>query len=44
MKKVTKLVLMLGLVLSGAFCYANGVAGLENEKGKGIFIEIIRTL
>ena len=35
---------MLGLVLSGAFCYANGVAGLENEKGKGIFIEIIEKI
>jgi hypothetical protein len=34
MKKVTKLVLMLCLTLSGAFCYASGVAGTENEKGK----------
>ncbi len=34
MKKVTKLVLMFCLVLSGAFCYANGAARTENEKGK----------
>ena len=34
MKKVTKLVLMLCLILSGALCYASGVAGQENEKGK----------
>ena len=26
---------MLCLVLSGAFCYANGVAGTENGKGEG---------
>ena len=32
MKKVTKLVLMLCLVLSGALCYAHGAAGTENEK------------
>ena len=36
MKKVTKLVLMLCLVLSGAFCYAHGVARTENEKGEGV--------
>lgn len=35
MKKVTKLVLVLGLVLSGALCYAHGAAKTENEKGKG---------
>ena len=40
MKKVTKLVLMLGLVLSGALCYAHGVARTENEKGEGIAIEV----
>jgi len=34
MKKVTKMVLMLGLVLSGALCYAHGVARTESEKGK----------
>ena len=44
MKKVTKLVLMLCLILSGAFCYASGVARTENEKGKGIFIEIIEKI
>ena len=40
MKKVTKLVLMLCLVLSGALCYANGEAKTENEREKGILIEI----
>lgn len=35
MKKVTKLVLMFCLVLSGAFCYANGAARTENEKRDG---------
>lgn len=34
MKKVTQLILMLCLVLSGAFCYAKGVVGTENEKGR----------
>ncbi|MBR5081506.1 MAG: hypothetical protein IKX35_03575 [Bacteroidales bacterium] len=33
MTKVTKLVLMLFLTLSGAFCHASGVAGQVNEKG-----------
>ena len=43
MKKVTKLVLMLCLILSGAFCHANGVVGQENEKGNdGTPIEIIK--
>ena len=32
MKKMTKLVLMLCLVLSGAWCYANGAVGTENGK------------
>ena len=32
MKKVTKLVLMLCLVLSGAFCYAHGAARTENNE------------
>ena len=27
---------MLCLVLSGAWCYASGVTGTENEKGEGI--------
>ena len=40
MKKVTKLVLMLCLVLSGAFCYAHGAARTEKEKGQGISIEV----
>ncbi len=38
MKKVTKLVLMLCLTLSGALCYASGVAGTENEKGEDGFL------
>ena len=43
MKKVTQLVLMLCLILSGALCYARGVAGTENEKGSdGTPIVIIR--
>lgn len=33
MKKLTQLVLMLCLVLSGAWCYAGGVDGTGNEKG-----------
>ena len=35
MKKVTTLVLMLCLVLSGALCYANGAARTENKKVEG---------
>ena len=35
MKKVTQLVLMLCLILSGAFCYASGVARTENKKVEG---------
>ena len=35
MKKVTTMVLMLCLVLSGALCYASGVARTENGKGVG---------
>ena len=43
MKKVTKMVLMLGLVLLGALCYASGVASTENKKEKdGTPIEIIK--
>ena len=34
MKKVTQLVLMLCFILSGALCYARGVAGTEKGKGK----------
>ena len=42
MTKVTKLVLMLCLTLSGALCHASGVAEQENEKGNdGIPIELI---
>ena len=37
MKKMKKLVLMLCLVLSGAWCYANGAAGTGNKKGDGPF-------
>lgn len=33
MKKVTTIVLMLCLTLSGAFCHASGVAGQENKRG-----------
>ena len=35
MKKVTTLVLMLCLVLSGALCYAHGAARTENKKVEG---------
>ena len=35
MKKVTTLVLMFCLILSGALCYANGAARTENEKRDG---------
>ena len=35
MKKVTTLVLMLCLALSGALCYAHGEARTENMKGEG---------
>lgn len=43
MKRVTQLVLMLCLILSGALCYANGATRPENEKreGKGI-INIVK--
>ena len=40
MKKVTKLVLMLCFILSGAFCYAGGAARTENEKGEGAVLII----
>ena len=42
MKKVTTWVLMLCLILSGAFCYASGAARTENEKGEGAIL-IIKT-
>ena len=38
MKKVTTLVLMLCLVLSGALCYAHGVVRTENGKGEGAIL------
>lgn len=41
MKKVTTMVLMLCLTLSGAWCHASGVDRTENEKGEGIPIELI---
>jgi len=42
MKKVTTLVLMLCFILSGALCYANGVARTENKKTneEGISISV----
>ena len=42
MKKVTKLVLMLGLFLSGALCYAHGMARTE-KKGDGVPIQLIES-
>ena len=38
MKKLTNMVLMLGFILSGALCYASGVAGTENMKGEGAIL------
>jgi len=38
MKKVTTLVLMLCLALSGALCYAHGAARTENMKGEGAIL------
>ena len=40
MKKVTTLVLMLCLTLSGALCYAHGTARTENKKSEGIILEV----
>ena len=40
MKKVTKLVLMLGFILSGALCHAHGVVRTEKQKDEGITIEV----
>lgn len=40
MKKVTKLILMLCLVFSGALCYANDIARTGKEKVKGIPLEV----
>ena len=42
MKKVSTLILMLCLILSGALCYARGMARTEKEKGSdGTPIEVI---
>ena len=38
MKKMTSLVLMLCLVLSGALCYAHGVVRTEKGKGEGAIL------
>ena len=43
MKKVTTLVLMLCLVLSGALCYANGEARTEPKEDGTPSIVILRT-
>ena len=40
MKKATKLILMLCLILSGAFCFVHGETGTETE-GDGITIDLI---
>ena len=41
MKKLTNMVLMLCLILSGAFCYANSTGGKGNEKdGRPVSIEL----
>ena len=43
MKKLTQMVLMLFLVLSGAWCYAGGAARTGNEKGNdGMPISVIK--
>jgi len=43
MKTVNTMVLMLCLILSGAFCHASGMTGQENKKGNdGTPIEIIK--
>ncbi len=42
MKKKTKLILTLCVILSGALCYAHGATGTENVKGEGIPIEIMK--
>ncbi len=41
MKKVTKIVLMLCFVVSGAFCFANSEDGMTEEEDGGITIGII---
>ena len=42
MKKVTRLVLMLCLILTGALCYAHGAVGTE-KKGDGVPIQLIES-
>jgi hypothetical protein len=42
MKKVTRIILMLCFILSGAFCFAHGEIRTENVKGEGIPIVVIR--
>lgn len=41
MQKLTKLVLMLSFILSGALCHAHGVARTGNAKEEDIPIEVI---
>lgn len=41
MNKLKKMILMLCLVLSGALCYAHGVARMENEKDNDITMEVL---
>ena len=43
MKKVTTLVLMLGLILSGALCYASGVTRTEVKVDETPSITILKT-
>ena len=43
MKKVTKMVLMLGLIFSGALCYAHGVDRTKMKGDETPSIVIIRT-
>ena len=42
MKKITRLILVLCLILSEALCFANGKTGIENAKGEGIPIVVIK--
>ena len=45
MKRVTQLVLMLCLILSGAWCYASDAARTENVKGNdGVPIIVIESV
>ena len=40
MYKLKEMILMLCFILSGALCYAHGEARMENEREKGILVEI----